>query len=122
MEKDNPSEYIFKTEKEYYEQYQTSSFAITCKKGGWDCLRHYEIMGNGCLPLFHKIETAPTGILSSLPRRLLLQIRTLWEGNQEYLINNYEEYSQRLYDHFIEHNTTIKLAEYFIKEMEEAQK
>ena len=101
---------------------QTSSFAITCKKGGWDCLRHYEIMGNGCLPLFHRIETAPPGILSSLPRRLLLQIRTLWEGNQEYLINNYEEYSQRLHDHFIKHNTTIKLAEYFIKEMEEAQK
>jgi len=45
IEKDNPSEYIFKTEKEYYEQYQTSSFAITCKKGGWDCLRHYDNNG-----------------------------------------------------------------------------
>ena len=72
--------------------------------------------------LWNKIESAPPGTISSLPRRLLLQIRTLWEGNQEYLINNYEEYSERLFKHFIEHNTTIKLAEYFIKEMEEAQK
>ena len=42
--------------------------------------------------------------------------------NIEVLINNYEEYSERLFEHFIQHNTTIKLAEYFIKEMEEAQK
>jgi hypothetical protein len=122
FEKDNPSEYIFKSEEEYYNEYQTSSFAITCQKAGWDCLRHYEIMGNGCIPLFHRIESAPPGTISSLPRRLLLQIRTLWESNQDYLINNYEEYSERLFEHFIQHNTTIKLAEYFIKEMEEAQK
>ena len=72
--------------------------------------------------MFHRIESAPPGTISGLPRRLLLQIRTLWENNQEYLINNYEEHSQKVHDHFLQHNTTIKLAEYFIKEMEEAQK
>ena len=30
FDKDNPSEYKFKTEKEYYEEYQSSRFAITC--------------------------------------------------------------------------------------------
>ena len=38
------------------------------------------------------------------------------------IINNYEEYAERLFKYFIKHNTTIKLAEYFIKEMEAAQK
>lgn len=119
---DNPSEYKFKTEKEYYEEYQSSSFAITCQKGGWDCMRHYEIMGNGCLPLFHNLETAPPGTISMLPRRLLLQIKTMWEKNRDNLVDNYDEYSERLFDHFINNNTTIKLAEYFIKEMNDAQK
>jgi hypothetical protein len=29
------------------------------KKGGWDCLRHYEIIGNGCMPYFENIEKCP---------------------------------------------------------------
>lgn len=122
FDKDNPSEYKFKTEKEYYEEYQSSKFAITCQKAGWDCLRHYEIIGNGCIPLFHRVENAPPGTISMLPRRLLLQIRTMWENNQDFLIENYDEYFERLFDHFINNNTTIKLAEYFMKEMNDAKK
>lgn len=122
FDKDNPSEYKFKTEKEYYEEYQSSRFAITCQKAGWDCLRHYEIIGNGCIPLFHRVENAPPGTISMLPRRLFLQIRTMWENNRDYLIENYDEYFERLFDHFINNNTTIKLAEYFMKEMNDAKK
>ena len=122
FDKDNPSEYKFKTEKEYYEEYQSSKFAITCQKAGWDCLRHYEIIGNGCIPLFHRVENAPPGTISMLPRRLLLQIRTMWENNQDFLIENYDEYFERLFHHFINNNTTIKLAEYFMKEMNDAKK
>ena len=122
FDKDNSSEYKFKTEKEYYEEYQSSKFAITCQKAGWDCLRHYEIIGNGCIPLFHRVENAPPGTISMLPRRLLLQIRTMWENNQDFLIENYDEYFERLFHHFINNNTTIKLAEYFMKEMNDAKK
>ncbi len=46
------STYKFHTEELYYKDYQTSCFAITKKKAGWDCLRHYEILANGCIPLF----------------------------------------------------------------------
>jgi hypothetical protein len=46
----------------------------------------------------------------------------MWENNQEYLIENYDEYFERLFDHFINNNTTIKLAEYFMKEMNDAKK
>jgi len=37
--------YIFNNETDYYMDYQFSKFAITQKKAGWDCLRHYEING-----------------------------------------------------------------------------
>ena len=37
-----------------------------------------------------------------------------------FLIENYDEYFERLFHHFINNNTTIKLAEYFMKEMNDA--
>lgn len=40
--------YIFENEEEYYNDYKKSLFAITRKKGGWDCMRHYEILACGC--------------------------------------------------------------------------
>jgi hypothetical protein len=46
----------------------------------------------------------------------------LWENNQDFLIENYDEYFERLFHHFINNNTTIKLAEYFMKEMNDAKK
>ena len=36
--------------------YSNSIFAITNKKLGWDCLRHYEILMNGCVPLYLDIK------------------------------------------------------------------
>ena len=33
----------------YYADYQRSYFGLTYKKGGWDCMRHLEIMANGTL-------------------------------------------------------------------------
>jgi len=42
----------YKNEKDYYQSYQNSIFALSYKKAGWDSLRHYEILMNGCIPLF----------------------------------------------------------------------
>ena len=44
--------YIYEKERDYYDMYFNSLFALTYKKAGWDCLRHYEILANGCIPLF----------------------------------------------------------------------
>jgi hypothetical protein len=46
------SHHIFNNEEDYYNDLQDSWFGLTCKKGGWDCLRHYEIMAAGSLLLF----------------------------------------------------------------------
>lgn len=41
----------------YHKMYQNSLFALTKKKGGWDCLRHYEILANGCIPIFETLSS-----------------------------------------------------------------
>jgi len=69
--------YIFKTEKNYYEDYQKSFFAITHKKGGWDCMRHYEIIFNNCIPYFIDIENCPENSLTFLPKHLLIEAKNL---------------------------------------------
>ena len=70
--------YVYENEEDYYHEYQTSLFAITRKKAGWDCMRHYEILANGCIPLFLDIENCPRSILAFFPKEL---IRT---GNELY--------------------------------------
>ena len=52
-------------EKEYNEMYRTARFAITKMKGGWDCLRHYEILMNGCIPLFENLKDCPKYTLTT---------------------------------------------------------
>ena len=63
--------YIYKTEEEYYNMYKDSYFAYTGKKGGWDCLRHYEIFANGCIPIFNEIKNCPNKTLTTFPRQSL---------------------------------------------------
>ena len=49
----------FTDEKAYYDDMQKSWFGLTCKKGGWDCLRHYEIMASSALLLFKDYDKKP---------------------------------------------------------------
>ena len=60
--------YIYEDEQNYNIMYQNSIFALTYKKAGWDCFRHYEILMNGCIPLFFNIEDCPKSILKTLPK------------------------------------------------------
>ena len=49
----------FNIEAEYYSDLSRSWFGLTCKKGGWDCLRHYEIIAAGSLLLFKDYDKKP---------------------------------------------------------------
>jgi hypothetical protein len=51
--------YSFGTEDEYYADLQTSRFAVTTKRAGWEALRHYEIAANGCVPCFRDLDRKP---------------------------------------------------------------
>lgn len=49
----------FNDEVAYYESYKEAFFAYSPKKAGWDCMRHYEIMANGCIPLISDYGNPP---------------------------------------------------------------
>ena len=44
---------------------------------GWDCFRHYEILGNGAIPYFLDLESSPKQTMALLPKALLLKARAL---------------------------------------------
>jgi len=84
------STYIYKTEEDYYKGYQDSYFGITGKKGGWDCMRHYEILANGCIPLFCGIWNLPPKTMANFPRELIAETNKLYvelTGNNNSLDN-----------------------------------
>jgi hypothetical protein len=49
----------FSNEEEYFNDISISWFGLSCKKGGWDCLRHYEILACGTLLLFRDYDEKP---------------------------------------------------------------
>ena len=51
--------YAFASEQAYYDDLAQSRYAITTKRGGWDCLRHYEIAAAGALLCFQQLEMKP---------------------------------------------------------------
>lgn len=51
--------YVFTEEEDYYEDMHRSFFGLTCMKGGWDSLRHYEILASGACLLFRDYDKKP---------------------------------------------------------------
>ena len=51
--------YAFDSEDAYYSDLAASRFAVTTKRGGWDCLRHYEIAAAGAVPCIRELEAKP---------------------------------------------------------------
>ena len=76
--------YIYENENQYYEMYQNSIFALTYKKAGWDCLRHYEILMNGCIPLFLDLEKCPQQTMVNFPKERLISLKKEYESIFKY--------------------------------------
>ncbi len=120
MDPRNKASYIYNDEKSYYEQYAESLFGITMKKNGWDCVRHYEIIANNCIPLFLDIDGCPPHILTTLPKEPLKEALSLvkekgieWfaEGAGE---KKWLELNDKIQSHFRKNCTTDSLASYFL--------
>jgi hypothetical protein len=62
--------YHLYNESDYFADMKKSLFVLTYKKGGWDCLRHYEILAAGSLPLFPDIGESPSHALVLHPKKL----------------------------------------------------
>ena len=113
------STYIYDNEKDYYDEYKQSYFAITKKKAGWDCLRHYEILANGCIPLFEDMEKCPKNTLALFPKELVLQGKELYDTHFKTGITSegvlkYNELCEKLLEYTRNHLTTVKMAEYVL--------
>jgi hypothetical protein len=52
-------DYLFSSEETYFADLRRSRFGVTTKRGGWDCLRHYEIAANGAVPCFRDLDQKP---------------------------------------------------------------
>lgn len=79
--------YAYDTEEAYYNDYGQSLFGYTMKKAGWDCLRHYEIMANGCIPNFENLESCPVWTMMFLPKFELIEARNaLLEKGHDFFV------------------------------------
>jgi hypothetical protein len=97
--------YIFDDEKSYYEDYRKSYFALTHKKGGWDCMRHYEILLNGCIPYFPDIENCPKMTMIKFPRELCIKAIKMLE-KQEIVEEKYYDLANQFLTHTKKELTT----------------
>jgi hypothetical protein len=120
MDPRNRASYIYDRERDYYIQYAESLFGVTMKKNGWDCVRHYEIMANNCIPLFLDIKQSPPTVMTTLPRPQLIEALDLvqtkgveWFGSDEGE-KRWIELNDSVQVHFRRYCTTRALADYFI--------
>jgi hypothetical protein len=97
------STYIFHDEESYYKDYQTSVFGRTCKKEGWDCMRHYEILANGCIPWFTDIDKCPPQTMTHFPKEIVLEAMSS---------DTPEAYIPRLMEYTRRHLTCRAMAQY----------
>jgi hypothetical protein len=120
------STYIFDKykEKEYNEMYKKSRFAITKMKGGWDCLRHYEILMNGCIPLFENLQDCPKYTLTTYPKELNEEAYSLYNNwtESEENIAKYNILCSKFLEHTKIHCTTSATAKYFLKNIKNGDK
>lgn len=107
----NNSTYIFNDEETYRKDYQSSIFAITHKKGGWDCMRHYEILANGCIPYFTDLSNCPADQLQLFPKAL---VKAAMEASTKPNFSP-EFHIQALLDYTRTHLTTVAMAKYILE-------
>ena len=109
------SHYQFQTELDYYNDYRISLYAYTCRKSGWDCKRHYEIIANKCVPVFTDIEKCPKLLQTTLPKKLLAEIeknhKTAGDSQYDCWLNELTSMREDI--------TTTKLAEYVLSKVDD---
>ena len=112
--------YSFDNELDYYKDYARSYFGKTQMKGGWDCMRHYEIMAAGCVPIFEGLEHCPEMTCTTLPKEELLAVNGLIaENGIDWFLTPigqevYKELQSRIFTHFINNCTTEAVATYML--------
>lgn len=104
--------YSYEDYDSYLRQYSESEFAITFKKGGWDCFRHLEIMASGAIPLMPDAGWIPSGTMVHYPKQTIERITgALRRGD----VVDSVAAREHLKAWFDENLTSPKMAEYILK-------
>jgi len=103
--------YIFHDEKSYFEDYQKSYYGITCKKQGWDCLRHYEIMMNHCFPFFKDLKNCQKMTMVKFPKKIIIKAMKDIEKNK---FDYYDECMEEIMDNLVNKLTTENIINYVL--------
>lgn len=85
--RDRATYVYYDSEARYYDQYADAWFGYTMKKGGWDAMRHHEIIAAGALPYFQDFEQCPEGTLATFDRFEMKDIKRMcddWANTAEY--------------------------------------
>eukprot|EP00607_Mallomonas_marina_P001337 CAMPEP_0182437882 /NCGR_PEP_ID=MMETSP1167-20130531/85344_1 /TAXON_ID=2988 /ORGANISM="Mallomonas Sp, Strain CCMP3275" /LENGTH=1096 /DNA_ID=CAMNT_0024630951 /DNA_START=621 /DNA_END=3911 /DNA_ORIENTATION=+ len=123
--RDDPKRgYLFGDEASYYKEYGTSLFAYTYRKGGWDSMRHYEIVCNGGIPYFIDLKSLPNLTMRTFPRSLVSSAMHSRGVNALGTIDHEKvdmqcmmDVRQALHDHCRVNMSTIALAKQFLVSM-----
>ena len=99
--------YIFTDEKSYYNDYAVSNYGITKKKHGWDCMRHYEILANKCVPYFLGLEKCPSTTMWNFPKEIILETNKY--AKMRKIHPNYDKINDELFDYTKKNLTTKAL-------------
>lgn len=86
--------YIYKDEICYNKNYEESYFSFTYKKGGHDCLRHYEILANNSIPYYINIDEIPNETMTTFPKNIIKNAMKCLHNNK----NNLEKFDQYIHD------------------------
>ena len=104
------SGYVYDTEASYYNNYKEAIYGLTHKKAGWDCMRHYEILGNYCIPYFPDIDNCPALTMANFPKDLIKRSNELYTTD----CDEQHEILDQLFSYTKNHLTTESLAKYII--------
>lgn len=105
--------YIYHTEEDYYNGYKIAKYGVTTRKGGWDCLRHYEILANACIPYFPDIQKCPVTTMVNFPKDIIAETNALYEKKQ-LSSDLYNFYCDTLLSYTRAYLTTTSLANYVL--------
>lgn len=103
--------YIYDNEFDYYEGYRESYFGLTFRKGGWDCLRHYEILMNGCIPEFLNLEKCPPHTMTTFPKDIIIEVN---KDHARQSFSQLNDLTAELIDYTRKNLTTETLFRYII--------
>ena len=103
--------YRFEREDEYYHQYEDSLYAVTHRKNGWDCFRHLEILGSGCVPLMLDIGELKWHAMTHYPVR---NLKSVMDHARHGPFSPPAELVEFLRDHFNTYLTARAMANYLL--------